>query len=127
MKRTLLLTLAVLALSVLSCVGSSLFLGSVIEEVRWLHNEAVRCVENGQHSRAAEIMVQMATLWREKESLLEMITSHDAIHEVKLGIIEAQICLECGDHDDFLRTIAITGEGLEHMRSVEALSLSNLY
>ena len=56
-----------------------------------------------------------------------MISSHDAIHEVKLGIIEAQICLECGDHDDFLRTISIAGEGLEHMAVSETLSLSNLY
>ena len=77
--------------------------------------------------RPAFFMVEMAVLWRKKEPFLEVMTSHDAIHEVKLGIIEAQICLECGDHDDFLRTISIAGEGLEHMESVEMLSLSNLY
>jgi hypothetical protein len=127
MKRTLILTMLVLILSLSVCTGTSAVLGHIIEETRYLHNEAVRCVENNDTEKAAEIMVQLATLWREKEPFLEMITSHDAIHEVKLGIIEAQICLECGDHDDFLRTISIAGEGLEHMDSVESLSLSNLY
>ena len=127
MRRTLILTVSVFVLALCVCVCASAFLGSVIEEIRYLHNEAVRMTESGRTDEAREIMVQMATLWREKEPFLEIITSHDAIHEVKLGIIEAQICLECGDHDDFLRTISIAGEGLEHMRSVEALSLSNLY
>lgn len=127
MRRTLVITLCVLVLALSICTGCSLFLKNVIGDVRHLHNEAVRYVESGNPEKARELMIQMATLWREKEPILEILTSHDAIHEVKLGIIEAQICLECGDHDDFLRTISIAGEGLEHMRSVEMLSLSNLY
>jgi len=126
-RRTLILTLSVLILALSACAGASAYLRDVIGEVRYLHNEAVRRVESGETDKAKEIMVQMAILWREKEPFLEVITSHDAIHEVKLGIIEAQICLECDDHDDFLRTISIAGEGLEHMESVEMLSLSNLY
>lgn len=127
MRRTLLLTVFTLLLAIAVCALSAHFLGDVIDEMRYLHNEAVRCVESDDTDAAREIMVRMAMLWREKEPFLEMMTSHDAIHEVKLGIIEAQICLECDDHDDFLRTIAIAGEGLEHMRSTEALSFSNLY
>lgn len=127
MRRTLVITLCVLVLALSVCTGASRFLENVISQERFLHNEAVRYVESGKTEKAREIMVQMAALWREKEPVLEILTSHDAIHEVKLGIIEAQICLECGDHDDFLRTISIAGEGLEHMKSVEMLSLSNLY
>ena len=127
MRRTLILTLSVLILALSVCTFTSAFMSDIVEQVRYLHNEAVRCVESGDTGRAKEIMVEMATLWREKESVLEVITSHDAVHEVKLGIIEAQICLECDDHDDFLRTISIAGEGLEHMLSTEILSLSNLY
>ena len=127
MRRTLILTLLVFALSFAVCLSASVFLKDTIEEVRFLHNEAVRYVEMENPARAKEIMVQMAELWRKKEPVLSMISSHDAIHDVKIGIIEAQICLECGDHDDFLRTISIAGEGLEHMASAEKLSLSNLY
>lgn len=127
MRRTLILTLTVLILSLGSCAGSAAFLGGVIEQARYLHNEAVRYVEADDPTKAKELMVELAALWRKKEPILEILTSHDAIHEVKLGIVEAQICLECGDHDDFLRTISITGEGLEHMKSTEALSFSNLY
>ena len=127
MRRTLILTLSVLILALSVCTFTSVFMDNVVDQVRYLNNEAVRYVESGETDKAKEIMVEMATLWREKESILEVITSHDAIHEVKLGIIEAQICLECDDHDDFLRTISIAGEGLEHMLSTEILSLSNLY
>lgn len=127
MKRALGLMLAVLFLAVAVCVGASGFLCATIDEARYLHNEAVRWVENGDVDRAAALMVEMATLWRKREPVLEMLASHDSIHEVKIGIIEAQICLECDDHDDFLRTISITGEALDHMRAVEALSFSNLY
>lgn len=127
MRRTIIITSSVLIISLCICAFTCIFLGDVIEKARYLHNEAVYCVESEDTVQAKELMVELAALWREKEPVLEIITSHDAIHEVKLGIIEAQICLECGDHDDFLRTISIVGEGLEHMRSTEALSFSNLY
>ena len=71
--------------------------------------------------------MRLARLWREKSPVLERFTSHDALHEVASGILEAQICLDCGDHDDFLRTMAVMNGGLEHLRDTEALSWENLY
>lgn len=127
MRRTLFLTLSVLFISVAICTASLITLNDTMEKARILRSEAVLAVESDDPERAKEIMVELAELWKEKADILEILTSHDALHEVKTGIIEAQICLECGDHDDFLRTISIVGEGLEHMNDVEALTLSNLY
>lgn len=127
MRRTFLLTIGVLIIDLVICTLSMHTLNHIIEKARDLRSEAVIAVENDDAERAKEIMVGLAELWKDKEKLLEVITSHDALHEVKLGIIEAQICLECGDHDDFLRTISVVGEGLEHIFSAESISLSNLY
>lgn len=127
MRRTLLLTACVLIVSLSICTASLLTLTQILDQARALRSEAILAVEEDNPTRAAEIMVELAELWKEKENLLEVLTSHDALHEVKTGIIEAQICLECGDHDDFLRTISLVGEGLEHISGVEAISVSNLY
>ena len=53
--------------------------------------------------------------------------NHDALHDVDAAIAEAQICLECEDHDDFLRTMSTVRAGLEHLKDEEALRLANLY
>lgn len=127
MRRVLILTLAVFLVSMAICTTSLLTLNSIIDEARELRSEAVLSVENNDVRHAKEVMVELAMLWKEKAGILEFITSHDALHEVKTGIIEAQICLECDDHDDFLRNISLVGEGLEHIFDVEALRFSNLY
>ena len=62
-----------------------------------------------------------------RSAALELLASHDALHEVQSSIAEAQICLECEDRDDFLRTMSQTAQGLAHLRDEEALRLSNLY
>lgn len=127
MRRTTIMTLSVFLIAVAICTGSLLMMSNIVEHARTLRSEAILAVEDDDPERAKELMVELAELWKDKSGLLEILTSHDALHEVKTGIIEAQICLECGDHDDFLRTISTVGEGLEHIYDVEALSISNLY
>lgn len=127
MRRTAIMTLSVFLIAVAICAVSLLMMSNIVERARTLRSEAILAVEEEDPERAKELMVELAELWKDKSGLLEVLTSHDALHEVKTGIIEAQICLECGDHDDFLRTISTVGEGLEHIYDVEALSISNLY
>ena len=127
MRRTAIMTLSVFLIAVAICTVSLLMMSNIVERARILRSEAILAVEDDDPERAKELMVELAELWKDKSGLLEVLTSHDALHEVKTGIIEAQICLECGDHDDFLRTISTVGEGLEHIYDVEALSISNLY
>ena len=127
MRRTAIMTLSVFLIAVAICTVALLMMSNIVERARTLRSEAILAVEDDDPERAKELMVELAELWKDKSGLLEVLTSHDALHEVKTGIIEAQICLECGDHDDFLRTISTVGEGLEHIYDVEALSISNLY
>ena len=46
---------------------------------------------------------------------------------VTVAIAEAQICLECADHDDFLRTMSTARLALEHLQCDESLCWQNLY
>ena len=127
MKRTLILTLAVLILCISVCTAGMRLLSSTLDQARRLRSEAILAVERNDPDRAKEIMVELAELWKQKTPVMEVLTSHDALHDVESGIIEAQICLECDDHDDFLRTISIVGACIDHLENVEHISLSNLY
>ena len=126
MKRTLILTLCVLAASLAVCLWGGRTLDRAIREAEALRSAAVLAAETGEGDRAKELMLRLAELWRERNDAMEMLASHDALHEVTTGILEAQICLECGDHDDFLRNMAVMGEALGHLRDEQAFRLSNL-
>ena len=57
----------------------------------------------------------------------DRLCAHDDLHEVKERIIEAEICISYTAMEDFYGSVALIGEGIEHIREKEALSLANLY
>jgi hypothetical protein len=73
------------------------------------------------------LLAQLAQLWQDRAGLLEKLASHDALHDVDTAIAEAKICLECRDHDDFLRTMSAVEMGLTHLKDEEAVRWENLY
>lgn len=127
MRRTLILTLAVLAAACAVCVLSMHTLNRAVDRAEQLRGEAMLAEEENRISDAKGAMTALAEFWRRKSRLLEMVASHDALHEVQSAIDEAQICLECEDRDDFLRCMAIVGENLNHIRDEQSPRLSNLY
>ena len=127
MGRTLILTLAVLACALAVCSLSQETLNDTVEQARQLHAQALLAENGGDGDRADALLVQLAQLWRERTGLLEMLASHDALHDVAAAIAEAKICLECRDHDDFLRTMSTVALGLEHLKDEEAVRWGNLY
>ena len=127
MKRTLIITLAVLAAALALCAVSQRVLDGAVEEAGRMQSLAVLAVEEQRFSDAKTLMGQLAEYWVGHSRVLEMLASHDALHDVDAAIAEAQICLECEDHDDFLRTMSTVSMGLEHLKDEEALSFMNLY
>ena len=127
MKRTLILTLAVLVAALAVCAASLAALNGVVDEAERLQSLAVLAAQEGRTDDAKSLLVALAEHWRERAGLMELLASHDALHDVDAAIAEAQICLECDDHDDFLRTLSAVRAGLEHLKDEEALRLSNLY
>ena len=127
MKRTLITTAAVLACALAICALSLAALTHAVSEAGDLCSEAVLAVEETRFAHAKSLMVKLAEYWEAHAAMLEFIVNHDALNEVAGALAEAQICLECADHDDFLRTMAVMNGGLEHLRDTEALSWENLY
>ena len=127
MRRTLILTLAVLSCALAVCWVSRGTLNATVDEARLLHDQALLAENSGDSGRAVELLVRLAQLWRDREGLLELLASHDALHDVAAAIVEARICLECRDHDDFLRTMSTVNMGLEHLMDEEAVRWENLY
>lgn len=127
MKRTLAVTLAVLAVALAVCAASQRALNGAVDEAERLESLAVLAANEQRYADAKTLLGALAAHWRERSKVLEMLASHDALHDVDAAIAEAQICLECEDHDDFLRTMSNVHMGLEHLKDEEALRLSNLY
>ena len=127
MKRTLILTLAVLACALALCAVSLVCIDRAVDGAERLQSLAVLAAQQGDAVRAKALMVELAGFWEDRAGWMEMLPSHDALHDVGAAIAEAQICLECEDHDDFLRMMSQVDMGLSHLRDEQALRLSNLY
>ena len=127
MRRTLILTLTVLACALAVCALSQTTLNDTVEEARQLRAEALLAENGGDVERAGALLSQLAHLWQDRAGLLEKLASHDALHDVDAAIAEAKICLECRDHDDFLRTMSTVELGLNHLKDEEAVRWENLY
>ena len=127
MKRTLITTAAVLACALAVCALSLAALTHAVSEAGDLCSAAVLAVEERRVAQAKSLMVELAEYWEAHAAMLEFIVNHDALNEVAGALAEAQICLECEDRDDFLRTMSTVRAGLEHLRFDESLCWQNLY
>lgn len=127
MKQLTGVTAGVLAVSLLVCALSMIWLNSVLDEAHGITIDVFTAMEEGRVEDARQGLVALATLWDEHSDLLEMLCAHDDLHEVKERIIQAEICMEYTDMEDFYSTVALIGEGIEHIRDQEALRWTNLY
>lgn len=127
MKRLIAVTAAVLAASVAVCLGSLILLSTLLERAHDMATDVRVYWENGEEGAAREGLVALATYWDRWRRLFEVITDHDDLRDVKERIIQAQISLDQGERESFLQEIALTGEGIDHIREEESLHWSNLF
>ena len=126
MKRLIAVTISVLTVSVLVCLGSLLSLDALLERAHGMAMEVRVYWESGEEDAAREGLVALATYWDRWRLLFEVMTDHDDLRDVKERIIQAQISLEQGEAESFLQEIALTGEGVDHIREEESLHWANL-
>ncbi len=127
MKRLAITIAVVLAVCMAICFASMWVVNSVLNEAHRMATDIFARMEAGDVTGAREGLVALATLWDEKASVLELLCAHDDLHEVKERIIEAEICISYTDMEDFYGSVALIGEGIEHIREKEALTPANLY
>ena len=126
MKRLIAVTISVLTVSVLVCLGSLLSLDALLERAHDMATDVRVYWERGEEAAAREGLVALATYWDRWRRLFEVMTDHDDLRDVKERIIQAQISLDQGEAESFVQEIALTGEGVDHIREEESLHWANL-
>lgn len=126
MKRTLAAMVIALLLSLGVCVGSMVLIRHTAGEIEAMRMEAVDLMERGDDEGAAAKLVEMADMWAKHEPLLELVAEHEALHEVRNLLVEADANLAAGDHDDLNRSMKLLGLALEHLFGEEELRIGNV-
>ena len=127
MRRMILTTAVVFLLAMGICTFSTLGIEHVVDRCQELRNQAVMAMDSGAVQETEEGLSALATYLEEHQGWLEILLEHEELHEIKNQILEAKLGLEYGVEDDFYQAIAKVSEALEHVRSIERMSLSNLY
>lgn len=127
MRTTLIALLIVVAAAIALCAFAQSRVCGLVEEMDELRLLAERELRAGNEAAAMEYLATFAARWEKSRPAMEMLTSHDDLHEVYADVVDARVCLERGDRDDCFRALAQLGEALHHIGEMEAVSLSNLY
>ena len=127
MRRTIIIALTVLALSVALCAAGTSAVNRAVAGAQELLEAATRSARLGDADAARDAMRRLGDHWERRGKVLELITSHDALFDAKSGIQDALTCLEQGDKQEFFRAGAGLEVQLERLRDSEALRWANLY
>ena len=127
MRRTILITLTTLLVSMILCTLSRISVNRVANHARHLRTEAIEAIDVDDAQRAETVLVELAGFLDEEQGWLEVLCEHDDLHEIKAAIIDAQASIEFGITDDFYQAVYRFGEGLEHIADVESVRLTNFY
>ena len=127
MKATFIGMLVVLAVSLGLCFLSLYYQHDSLQEMDRLRMQAIEHLEARDGDAAQEKLVELANVFKKKAKIIELLASHNDLHEAYLQIVTSQISLETGDMDDAYQALALLGEVLEHLQQHEAFSLENLY
>ena len=127
MKRTLIVALVVLALSVAAISAGIAAVSDAIERAGQLGAIAANAARMGDSRSALSAIAALDAHWRARSRILELFTAHDALSEVQSAIGDAGLCAEAGEDLECLRALARTAAALERIRVAEAARLANLF
>ena len=127
MKRLRITVAAVLILSLAVCTAGLTIINRILDEAEASVTEIVLLMERGEEAAAREALTAMAERWDGRAGLMETLCEHDDLHAVRERMVQAKICMEYTDMEDFYASMALLGENIEHIRDEEALRLSNLF
>lgn len=127
MRMTLIVSLAVGIAALAVCLASLVGVLNVAGEAERLRLAVLDQVLAGEMPLARESLTRLGMHWERHTRLLEMISSHDDMHEVTSHILDARVCMDVQDTDDLVRVLEQLGAALEHVRSVQLVNFSNLY
>lgn len=126
MLKNLIAALTVIVLSIGICAFSMGWTEKVTEEIDAMRVDVVKMAEAGDVEGAQAKLGQMAECWSRHERVMEVLASHEQLHEIAELIVEGDANLSAGDRDDFARSMALLGEAVRHLYEEERLTLTNV-
>lgn len=97
-----------------------------VDELDDMRAKAIEILRAGDIEKTKDAVTALANVFKEHARTLELLVSHDDIHDAYSHLLDARISLECGDLDDAYQALAQLGEALGHIREHEEFSLANL-
>jgi hypothetical protein len=126
MRTTLIAMCVVLCVSLVLCFYSMRVQMTALDALDDMRASVLEAVHAGDVQKAEEELVVLANSFREYAQTLELLTSHDDIHDAYSHLVDVRISLECEDLDDAYQALAQLGEALGHLREHEEFTLANL-
>ena len=80
----------------------------------------------GQTDEAQATIARMLNEIQAHGRWLEVLAPHDDLHEMRMQLTEAGTCLSIGDDDGYRESIRLFNELLDHLKTHEEPSLSNI-
>ncbi len=127
MRATAIALIVVLALSLSLCVLSRVSVQRAVREMDDLRVEADGFARAGDGDLAMERLVKIANRMEDARPFLEMLTSHEDLHDAIKQVVDAQVYLEFGDLTETCRALSQLGEILTHIGETEEVTLANLW
>jgi len=126
MKAAFIAMCCVLAAALGLCFVSVYVHDSVLDDMDAVCAETIKSVRGDDKQTAVERVSELDRVFGERSGALEMLASHNDLHETRSCIMDAMVALECGDMDDAYQALVSLRGMLEHLRDHERLTLSNL-
>lgn len=126
MKARIILVISMFILSIAMCLFSMLFVRNTMDNLDHNRIRVVMYVEQGHREEGDALLTSMLTYVSARQALLEILTPHDDLHEMVTQLTDARVSLSINDMDDFKQAIMLFQEYVEHIRTHEALTLSNI-
>ena len=127
MRRTMLMAATVLVTAVALILTGTLSVNRATQRAGMLLQASAEAARWGDLGEAFRQMTALEGWWRQQAARLELMTSHDALADVRGGILDALLCLSEGERVEFLRSCVDIGMALERLRAAESPRLMNLF
>jgi hypothetical protein len=126
MRAKLIGVIAVAVVAVSFCLVCLFVVSHAVGQMEELSMEAQDLVEQGQIDEAVAKMTQLAVEWERHKQFLEIMISHDEMHEVVERYTEAEINLKRNRLDEYFQSMALLQEMLDHIREQEKVRWGNV-
>jgi len=126
MRRMFVSMCTVLAASLGICIVAMMIQFRVLGVLDEGCKVAIEYVKQDNNAGAMSKVREIKMTLDDRGAFMELIASHDHVHEAVSAVNEARVALECEDIDDAYQALETLLGILEHMRDHETLSLANI-